>query len=433
MFPYNQLTRGDYLEKYSFTGNEKKNLWAYMISICTITIGGGVYTFAISYFLLNETGSALYFSINLAISSITFLLITPISGVLTDFLNRRYIIIYGELILTITIFILLIVTYFYGLSLVTIYITTFIRGIFNALVNNSFSAATSNMFHVDNLQKVFGLNSSIQSSAAFLGPILGGVFFGMFSFETILIIFIILSLISLLLDYTIQFDLFRETSEEETSTFSDHGYVKGFYIEIKKGVTYLLSIPILKVVIFAGVAINFFNAGDMVLPEKMMIDLFDFSPVQVGIVNGIMALGTVIAGIILAHAKKINSQITTMKYCFILGSAITIVLPLPIYLDWPFPFQFTYIASLLFFKFFIIAIINVPFMRIIHEQANDNMKGRVFSGLGVISSSVVPMAIILFGYIYDQGFYILPNVISGIIIILIAITFYKEKQLVHHE
>src|SRR5699024_2451019 len=169
------------------------------------------------------------------------------------------------------------------------------------------------------------------------------------------------------------------------------------------------------------------------LPEKMMIDLFDFSPVQVGIVNGIMALGTVIAGIILAHAKKINSQITTMKYCFILGSAITIVLPLPIYLDWPFPFQFTYIASLLFFKFFIIAIINVPFMRIIHEQANDNMKGRVFSGLGVISSSVVPMAIILFGYIYDQGFYILPNVISGIIIILIAITFYKEKQLVHHE
>src|SRR5699024_5609425 len=122
---------------------------------------------------------------------------------------------------------------------------------FNALVNNSFSAATSNMFHVDNLQKVFGLNASIQSSAAFLGPILGGVFFGIFSFETILIIFIILSLISLLLDYTIKFDLFRENSEDENSSFDDHGYLKGFYIEIKNGVKYLLSIPILKVVIFA--------------------------------------------------------------------------------------------------------------------------------------------------------------------------------------
>lgn len=420
------------MEKYSFTSNEKMNLWAYMISICTITIGGGVYTFAISYFLLNETGSALYFSINLAISSITFLLISPISGVLTDFLNRRYIIIYGELILTITILILLIVTYFYGLSLLTIYITTFIRGIFNALVNNSFSAATSNMFHIDNLQKVFGLNSSVQSSAAFLGPILGGVFFGIFSFEIILIIFLILSLISLLLDYTIKFDLFRENSKDENSSFNDHGYLKGFYIEIKNGVKYLLSIPILKVVIFAGVAINFFNAGDMVLPEKMMIDLFNFSPVQVGIVNGIMALGAVIAGLFLANTKKVKNQITTMKYCFIFGSIITIVLPIPIYIDIAFTFQFIYIATLLFFKFFIISIINVPFMRIIHEQSNDNMKGRVFSGLGVISSSIVPIAIILFGYIYDQGFYILPNLISGIIIILIAIIFYKEKKLVNN-
>src|SRR5699024_3007430 len=249
-FPYTQLIGVIHLEKYAFTSNEKKNLWAYLISMCTITIGSGVYTFAISYFLLNETGSALYFSINLAISFITFLLITPISGVLTDFLNRKHIIIYGEFILTITILILLMVTYLYGLSLITIYMTTFIRGIFNALVNNSFSASTSNMFHIDNLQKVLGLNSSIQSSAAFLGPILGGMFFGIFSFETILIIFLILSFISLLLDYTIQFDLFKEYNENESSPFSEHGYLKGFYVEIKSGVKYLLSIPILKVVIF---------------------------------------------------------------------------------------------------------------------------------------------------------------------------------------
>lgn len=415
------------MEKYTFTNEEQKNLWAYLISMGVITIGSAVYTFAISYFLLNETGSALYFSINLAISSITFLLVTPISGVLTDFLNRRHIIIYGEIVLTLSVLVLLIITYFYGLSLTTIYITTFIRGIFNALVNNSFTAATSNMFNINNLQKVFGLNSSIQSSAAFLGPILGGVFFGVFSFKTTLLIFLVLSFISLILDYTIKFDLFQEERTIDTKAFKENGYIKGFFIEIKSGIKYLLTVPILKIVIFAGLAINFFNAGDMILPEKMMIDIFNYSPIQVGIVNGIMAIGTVVAGLILANTKKIKKQITTMKYCFIVGAIITMILPLPIYIDMSFTFQFMYLSLLLFSKFFIIAIINVPFIRIVHEQSSDHMKGRVFSGLGVISSSVVPMAVIIFGFIYDQGYYLLPNIISSIIIIIIAITYYKER------
>lgn len=414
------------MEKYTFTSSEKRNLWAYLISMAVITIGSAVYTFAISYFLLNETGSALYFSINLAISSVTFLLVTPISGVLTDFLNRRHIIIYGEIVLTLSVLVLLIITYFYGLSLTTIYITTFIRGIFNSLVNNSFSASTSNMFHIDNLQKVFGLNSSIQSSAAFLGPILGGVFFGVFSFETILLVFLFLSLLSLILDYTIKFDLFYDDNDIDITTFKENGYLKGFFIEVKSGVKYLLTVPILKIVIFAGIAINFFNAGDMILPEKMMIDIFGYSPWQVGIVNGIMATGTIVAGLILANIKKINKQITTMKYCFIVGAIITMVLPLPIYIDMSFGLQFMYLSLLLFLKFFVIAIINVPFIRIVHEQSSDHMKGRVFSGLGVISSSVVPMAVIIFGFIYDQGYYLLPNIISSIIIISIATIYYKE-------
>lgn len=417
--------------KYDMTLTEKQNLTAYLISIATITIGGSVYNFAISYFLLNETGSALYFSINLAISSITFLIITPISGVLTDFLNRRNIIIYGEFILMLSILLLFIVTYFYGLSLFSIYIVTFIRSLFNAIVNNAFSASVSNMFHIDNLQKVLGLSSSIQSSATFLGPILGGLLFGISSFELVLFIFLLLSLISFLFDYSINFELFKkENISNNFITDSKINYFKKFLDEIKSGFKYLVSVPILSTVIFVGVFINFFNAGDMVLPEKMMINVLDFSPIQVGIVNGIMACGTVVAGIYLANTKKIENHLNVMRWGFIICAFITILIPIPIYLEKHFQFNFLYLSTILFIKFFVLALINVPFIRIIHEETEDYMKGRVFSGLGVISSAIIPIAFILYGFIYDLGFYFLPNIISAVIIILLSIIYFNPKKFI---
>ena len=83
---------------------------------------------------------------------------------------------------------------------------------------------------------------------------------------------------------------------------------------------------------------------------------------------------------------------------------------------------------MLFFNYFFIAIANVPFIRIIHEETEDHMKGRVFSNLGVLSSSVVPLAVVLYGIIYDAGYYMTVNIIGGITVIIISFIFLNPSR-----
>lgn len=69
--------------------NMERNIVLYIFSTIVVTLGGIVYTFAISYFILEETGSPLYFSINTAIMSIGAILSLPISGVLVDSWDKK--------------------------------------------------------------------------------------------------------------------------------------------------------------------------------------------------------------------------------------------------------------------------------------------------------------------------------------------------------
>ncbi|KMK77530.1 hypothetical protein [Alkalihalobacillus pseudalcaliphilus] len=57
------------------------------------------------------------------------------------------------------------------------------------------------------------------------------------------------------------------------------------------------------------------------------------------------------------------------------------------------------------------------------------MKGRIFSVMGVISSSLVPLAVILFGYLYDRGLYSIVNFIAGFIVITIAFIYYQPRKM----
>ena len=83
-----------------------KNYFIYILSTIVVSLGGMVYTFAISYFILQETGSALYFSINTAIISIGAIIALPISGVMVDSMNRKKIVLSFEALSALTLLLL---------------------------------------------------------------------------------------------------------------------------------------------------------------------------------------------------------------------------------------------------------------------------------------------------------------------------------------
>src|SRR5699024_10729725 len=135
---------------------EKLNFIIYIFSRLTLNLGSLIYTFAVSYSILYFTGSALYFAINLAITSVVMTLMLPLSGVMSDLGNKRKIIISGEVILTLIMAGLLVFTYFNGFNIFAIYITSFLTARLHPFVSNSFHHSITTIFPNEPVQQQMG-------------------------------------------------------------------------------------------------------------------------------------------------------------------------------------------------------------------------------------------------------------------------------------
>lgn len=148
---------------------ERLNFVVYALSRFILSVGKYVYLFAVSYYIMYETGSALYFSINMAISIVVTVILLPFSGVLSDFGNKRKIIITGEIMNALVILGLFIYTMVHDINLMAIYLVTFLTSMIEPFVSNTFQTAITELFHKERIQKVMGYTSAILSSTVILG------------------------------------------------------------------------------------------------------------------------------------------------------------------------------------------------------------------------------------------------------------------------
>ncbi len=114
---------------------ERINFVFYIMSRFILSAGNYIYLFAVSYFILYETGSAFYFSINLAISVVVSLILLPFAGVISDLGNKRKTIIIGEWLFASVIIGLFFYTQLVEVSLVAIYITTLLTSLISPFVS----------------------------------------------------------------------------------------------------------------------------------------------------------------------------------------------------------------------------------------------------------------------------------------------------------
>lgn len=408
---------------------ERLNFLIYVFSRVMLSIGDHVYLFAVSYFILYETGSSFYFSINLAIAIIVSLILLPFSGLISDLGNKRKIVISGEILFTSVLLGLFIYSYFFGINLSAIYITTFLTSLISPFVSNAFQAAMTELFHKNRIQKVMGYVSAILSTAVIAGPILGGILFGLLSFYQIILIYLILFGISLVLDFLLKFDLYLEPENYEEDIVESPKPLSKFKKDISGGMMFIVNNKVLKRVFILAAFINLVGATMSILPEKMMIIELDFSPEIVGYVNAFLGVGMLAGGILIGGGKKMKNPVAVEKKGLLLLALLTMVYPLPIYLGLGTVFNFIYVAMLGFGLAIGMQLANIPMGIYLQLIVPQKIKGRVFSSLGLVASSLMPLGAIIYGVLYDIGGYWIINMVSGFSIVIFAVTLLNRKVL----
>jgi MFS transporter, DHA3 family, macrolide efflux protein len=373
------------------------HLWTFMTSKLISTFGANVYSFAISFYILQLTGSATNFALNLICSILPRTIAAPFAGYVADNFSRKRTIILAQASSVLAIAGLLTVSLMNGLSLTAIYITTCLLSLTSTFSGITFTSSISGLVDENRIQKAMSLNQMSISLASIVAPALGGVLYGAVSIPVFLIIYLIASLVALILDSTMDFQLFAKRSHVPVA-----GQEKEkLWVSMKEGFAYLKTKPVIQTIIFIALFINFFFGSFQVGYSFVLIEKLGMKSEHFGILEGAFAVGMLLLSFYLTIRKEIKYPLITAKYGTI-GLALVIggiAVPLLVPFSYQAMFVFYLILMLAIGSF--LTIINTPIGVMMQKSVDDDFKGRVISILETMAQVLMPLGTVIYGFLYD--------------------------------
>jgi MFS transporter, DHA3 family, macrolide efflux protein len=402
------------------------HLYTFTISKMISSFGAQVYAFAISFYILQVTGSASSFAMNLICNILPRTIIAPFAGAITDKYSRKAIVITAQIATTLTIIGLLIVTLSTGLSLIAIYTTTSILAIASSFSGIAFSSSITGLIDKERIQKAMSLNQMSISFAAIGSPAVGGLLYGAVSIPVFLIIYITASSLAVLLEATMNFRLF--SNQKETIV----GEPKETMLQsIKAGFQYLKLQPAILTMMWVALLINFLFGAFEVGYSYILIDQMKMKSQHFGFTQGAFSIGMLLMSIYFSVRKEFRFPLVLTKRGMVMLGTIIGAVSLPLLVSLSYWETFTYYVILMFGFGSMVILVNTPLQVMMQKSVADDYKGRVFSLLETMAMALMPLGMVLYGFLYDvfPGEWILilsGGLLVSVVLILLRPTVIRE-------
>lgn len=401
----------------------KKNLILFLTSKVTAVLGSSIYAFAIGLYILAETGSSLNFAFTLVLSILPRILLAPIAGTLSDRLDRKKLIITSNFASAIWLGGVLLTFTFVSQEIWILYVSTAGLSVINTFYTIAVTSSIPNMVGPDNLQKAMSLNQAAISLSTILGPVLGGVFFGIFQINLFMGLNMLTYLISAIASIMIQYNLYSsKASRKKDASLSE---------DLKQGVSYIKAQPFLFHLVVISIWLNFWFAVFPVAMPYLVLTVKGMSSIQLGIIEGAFSIGMMVLALVLSARKEIRRKEFSIIGGIIVLSFILILMGVPAIT----PLMgisdgvvFIYLIALVLGLAAAIMLINMPVTVLLQRNTPDEYRGRVMSLLETGSSAMTPLGFILFGFLLEKmPVWILLGV-CGISLLSLVMYLYREKM-----
>ncbi|MFD1851499.1 MFS transporter [Oceanobacillus bengalensis] len=402
------------------------HLWTFIVSKFISSFGAQVYAFAASFYILQVTGSATNFALNLLCNVLPRTIAAPFAGYVADRFSRKKVVIISHIATVLTIISLITISLTIGFSITTIYIATAIFSLTSTFSGLAFTSSISGLIDSDRIQKAMSLNQMVVSIASIASPAVGGILYGFVSITVLLAIYLVAMIIALSLESTMQFNLFINLKENVAG--KEQG---SMWQSMKEGFAYVKGKSVIMAIISIALVINFFVGAFQVGYSFILIDNLHMSSEHFGIVESSFAVGMLIMSVYLSIRKELVYPLVYAKRGILLLGIILAIYSLPLLVKIPYMGMFSFYMILMFLLGAIIMFINTPINVMMQKQIDDAYKGRVFSIMETSAQALIPLGTILFGFLYDT----LPAPwIMGIsAILLIVSVLYLARPFVLHK
>ncbi|MBJ48415.1 MAG: hypothetical protein CMG59_04475 [Candidatus Marinimicrobia bacterium] len=347
-------------------------------------LGFGFNLIAVSWLVLEETGSEIALGQIIAAATVPGLIISFFTGYIIDKTNRKWLMVILDVFRIVVITAFLIVLKYDDFNLTYLFLVAFFMGIGNSLFWSTSQAFTQEIVKKDEYFSANKLLSASFQIGSILGAGIGGIIVHVYDPFVALWINVVTYLVSGIL---ISLAPFKYVKREHVSKNLLKSFLRGFtYLRARKDIATISMTTILSDVAIWG--------SLSVLTISISIEIFDKGAWGYGLLDGFYGVGALLSVILVGFLSNNYNRSAILKLCYLAG-AIALLLSslMPNIL----------LASVFFFLLGInINCGRIITRTIIMENVDNEIMGRVQTLLGIYTRLMVVTSSLVTGYMIEN-------------------------------
>ncbi len=363
----------------------KRNAALFLASQAVSLTGSALVQFAMLWQLTLETGSGSAMTLFVICGFLPTLVLSPFAGVWADRYNRKLLIVFSDALIAGATLIMALVFMSGFRSWTLFFAVAAVRSFGSAVQGPAVGAILPQMVPQEHLTRVNGINGTIQSANMLVAPMLSGALLSVMSLEHIFFIDVGTALVAIvLLVFFLKVAPHQREAETEAS---------GYLGEMLAGFRYIRNhrylIPLF---VFYGILMFLVTPGALLSPLQVTRsfgpDVWRLTAIEV-----VFSAGMLAGGILISVFGGFRNRIKTMVISNLVMAICTLGLG---FAPW-------FVLYLVFMGIFglVLPYYNTPGTVLLQEQVEEAYLGRVFSVLTMLSTSLMPVGMLLFGPLAD--------------------------------
>ena len=363
----------------------EKNVILFLISQTISLFGSSLVLYALMWYITLNTKSGVMMTIYIISGFLPTFFLSPFAGVWADRYNRKNLIIIADSFIAIATLFLAILFFMGYDSIGLLFVMAAFRAVGTGVQTPAIGAIIPQLVPEDKLTKVNGINSSIQAIVMLISPMLSGALLTMTSIQNIFLIDVVTAALAVV--------VLRFFLEVPTHEKAQDNQEISYFKDLKEGIIYIRNHAYVKKFFVFSAFFFILIAPLAFLTPLQVTRSFGDEVWRLTAIEITFSIGMTLGGILIATWGGFNNKIYTMTLSSLIISFCTFILGIAN--------TFWIYLCIMALTGLSIPFFNTPSTVLLQEKVEADFLGRVFGVMGMISSSMMPLGMLIFGPLAD--------------------------------
>ncbi|MCR3921257.1 MAG: MFS transporter [Firmicutes bacterium] len=364
----------------------QKNTILFLATQTISLLGSAIVQFAIMWHITLTTQSGVMMTIYIVCGFVPSVFLSPIAGVWADRYNRRVLIILADALIAIATLILVILFAMGFETIWLLFVMAAVRAMGTGIQAPAVGAILPQIVPASQLTKVNGINGSIQAIVNLISPMISALLLTITALETIFLVDVITAVIAIfILTLFLPIPIHAKALQKQTTSYLS---------DLRQGFKYIEDHQFLKKFFMFFAVFLVLIAPAAFLTPLQVARSFGSDVWRLTALEITFSIGMMLGGIVMVSWGGFSNKVHTMTLASLLFGICTFALGItPVFVIYLVFMGITGVAMPLF---------NTPATVLLQEQVEEDYMGRVFGVLGMISTSMMPLGMLIFGPMADM-------------------------------